>query len=190
MFVAKFVYGVRIPFTTSWLARWSTPARGEVVALRDPMDATSILVKRVVGVAGDRVRWDGSLVEMNGRPLPHPPHPDAPALLASVPDDIRSEAEEPAVLEETLDARRYPILVASDTHHPPGEVVVPPAMVFLLGDMRARSRDSRLFGPVSVDAVLGRAAIIWASCAAPLFGAQWFCDPRTIRWRRLLRPIH
>jgi signal peptidase I len=52
MFVAKFVYGVRIPFTTTWLARWATPARGDVVILRDPEDAARILVKRVVGHAG------------------------------------------------------------------------------------------------------------------------------------------
>lgn len=90
--------------------------------MRDPMDTSKLLVKRVVGVAGDRVRWDGSVIELNGRLLPHDPHPDAAALLTGGPDEIRSDLADATVLAETLDADRYPILLESDAQYPPDSV--------------------------------------------------------------------
>jgi signal peptidase I len=128
-------------------------------------------------------------VQLNGQLLPRRPHPDATALFAGVPDEIPEDDEDYTVLEETLDERRYPIMVGAGDNRPLGEVVMPPGMVFLFGDMRARSRDNRIFGPVPVDAVLGRAAVVWLSCAAPLFGQSWLCDLRTIRWGRFFHVI-
>ena len=159
--------------------------------LRDPTDAGTTLVKRVLAVAGDHVRWDGSLVVLNGRPLAHHPHPTAAPLLAEVCAETREDDSDYIVLEETLEDRRHPIVVRSGGGGPLGEIVVPPGMVFLSGDMRARSRDSRIFGPVRVDAVASRAAVVWSRCAAPLFGQRWLwlCDPRTIRWGRVGHPI-
>lgn len=188
MFVAKAAYGWRVPFTTTWLARWAAPQRGDVVVLHDPAEPARMLVKRVVGVAGDRVRWDSSRLHVNDRPLPHRPHPDGAALLASVPDDLDDDTNY-TVVEETLDDRRHPIMVEPGNTDGFGETVVPPGMLLVLGDMRARSRDGRTFGPVAVDAVIGRAAVVWLSCAAPLFGEGWLCDPRTIRWDRVGRVI-
>ena len=102
-------------------------------------------------------------MQLNGESLPHRPHPDAAALFTDVPAAIRDDGTDYRVLEETLDARRYLIVVESGGTRPLGEVVVPPGMVFLFGDMRARSRDSRIFGPVPIDTVYGRATVVWSS---------------------------
>ncbi|MCC6764058.1 MAG: S26 family signal peptidase [Deltaproteobacteria bacterium] len=63
--------------------------------------------------------------------------------------------------------------------------MVPAGYVFVFGDMRPLARDSRNFGPVAIDTVVGRAAVVWLSCTAPLFTNGWLCDPRTIRWERI-----
>jgi hypothetical protein len=67
------------------------------------------------------------------------PHPDPGALFAGVLDEIREDDKGCTVIEETPDERRYPIVVGAGGNRPLGEVVVPPGMVFLFGDMRARA---------------------------------------------------
>jgi signal peptidase I len=105
--------------------RLGPPHRGEVVAFRHEGDARQIFIKRVVGVAGDRVRIDRGRVYLNGVEL-NEPYVGSP--------DQRSFAE----------------------------TTVPPDSVYVLGDNRADSEDSRVFGAVADDRLIGRAvAGIW-----------------------------
>lgn len=143
--VAKAAYGLRVPFTDAWLVRWSGPARGDVVVLDSPEDGT-VLLKRVVALAGDvvevldgRVRIDGvtATVDARGEHLGAATHAVA---LGSGGPDLRP-------------------------------VRVPAGKVLVLGDNRGNSRDGRFFGFVDEDAVFGRAeavvarggGVIWTS---------------------------
>ncbi|MCC6846923.1 MAG: signal peptidase I [Deltaproteobacteria bacterium] len=188
MFVDKTAYGLRVPFTTTWLVRWAAPARGQVVIFADPADATRILVKRVVAVAGDRLQWDERGLVLNGIPIAQRPLPDADRWHGEVPIEIAASQSYAAVIE-SLGDRHHRMLVGPDNTHEPGTIVVPAGYVFVFGDMRPLARDSRNFGPVATDTVLGRAAVVWLSCPEPLFGNGWLCDPRTIRWGRIGRGV-
>jgi signal peptidase I len=105
--------------------RLGAPRRGEIVAFRHEGDAREVFIKRVIGVAGDRIRIDRGRVYVNG-----------------------AKIDEPYVQDP--DGRSVP------------EITVPPSFVYVLGDNRANSEDSRSFGAVSDDRLIGRAvAGVW-----------------------------
>src|SRR5689334_25136669 len=72
IFVNKLAYGLKVPFTTWHLARWSAPSRGEVVVFNSPADGTR-LVKRVVGLPGDQIWMVDDQLYVNGQPLSYQP---------------------------------------------------------------------------------------------------------------------
>jgi len=105
--------------------RFGAPHRGDIVAFMHVADRPEIYIKRVIGIAGDRVRIDRGAVYVNGARL-----------------------DEPYVRYN--DMRSF------------GEITVPPDSVYVLGDNRANSEDSRFFGPVGDNDLTGRAlAGIW-----------------------------
>lgn len=130
-------------------------ARGEVVVYDDENGQT--FVKRVVALSGDRVAVsDGGTVTVNGGRLPTEPS-GKPCVLTSYSGDEPCERR-----WETLGTTRYEITrskVYNATEFP--ETVVPPGTVFLLGDNRENSHDSRYTGSVPVEQLLGRAGPVW-----------------------------
>jgi signal peptidase I len=178
--VEKWAYGARIPFTASAQVTWSSPRRGDIVVLLAPEDSVrrDDLIKRVVAVAGDRVEIvDGGLV-VNGQRMPRE------AVAGDcVYDDRREDGEwfsaPCADFVEVLAGHRYhsyctPGVECGDV----GAVTVPPGTVWLAGDHRDHSADSRVFGPVAVGRVKGRA---W------LVAASW--GPHGLRWDRLFHGV-
>jgi len=179
--VEKWAYGARLPFTSTAQATWSSPKRGDIVVLLAPPGnpRDDDLIKRVVGVGGDTVEIrDGHLV-VNGVPVPRERIPGACAY-QNRPEggDWR---EEPCVdFVEKLDGHKF------HTHCTPwipcGDVEpqkVPPGTVWLAGDHRDHSADSRVFGPVPVGRIKGRA---WMALAS------W--GPHGIRWDRLFHLVN
>jgi signal peptidase I len=133
------------------------PQRGDIVVFRSPREPSMDYVKRVIGVAGDHIELDGYRVRVNGQELLAtldeanyvPPLADAP----------RGE-----LWREKLGDHEY--LTLRDPTHPWGEaldVTLGPDSVFLLGDNRDNSMDSRHFGAVACSSIKGRLALIWAS---------------------------
>ncbi len=96
------------------------PRRGDVVVLRDPGGTPELLIKRVVGLPGERVTLADGKVYIDGKPL-----------------------DEPYLNQLTQGGGR--------------SWVVPPLSVFVMGDNRSASRDSRIFGPVPLEELIGRA---------------------------------
>jgi signal peptidase I len=164
--VEKWAYGARLPFTASAQATWASPRRGDVVVFLNPSGGASAddLIKRVVAVGGDRVEIrDGHLV-LNGKPVER----EALAGPCSYMDKKGERGgwtEAPCTdFVERLDGHAY------HTHCTPGRAcgdvpvqVVPAGHVFLAGDHRDHSADSRVFGPVPVDRVKGRAWVALVS---------------------------
>lgn len=131
-------YGLRVPFTGWTVWDGATPARGDVVVFRSPVDGLR-LVKRVVAVGGDRVDLVDGRLAINGRPLAA--GPDAPEDFGDVQVTLN------------LDAGGGPDLDG---------LRVPAGQVLVLGDHRGASVDGRFFGFVPAAAIYGQArGVFW-----------------------------
>ncbi len=178
--VEKWAYGARLPYTETAQATWSKPKRGDIVVLLAPPGNArgDDLIKRVVAVEGDRVSIeDGGLV-LGGKALPRKRVPGTCTYWNKLENG--PWREEPCLdfLEE-LDGHLYHSYCTP--HLPCGDVpaeTVPPGMVWLAGDHRDHSADSRVFGPVPVGRIKGRA---WVALAS------W--GPDGPRWNRLFHSV-
>lgn len=158
--------------------------RGDVVVYRSPTPPEVDLLKRVVALEGDVVALRDGRLELGGRPLAGPSRPCTPA------DGVPEDAQGCALHEETLEGHRYSVATmpgASPSDFPglgspcPANMqahaqgcVVPPGHVFVLGDSRSFSHDSRFWGALPTRNIKGRARSIHFSLA----------DGR-VRWERL-----
>jgi signal peptidase I len=136
--------------------RDAAPQRGDIIVFRYPGKPGTNCVKRVVGLAGDRVEVRAGEVCVNGKPLPRKPADSSTRGPAEVPDGA-------ALFQETNGDCRYLIL-----EHPAEsrvadypEAIVSPEHVFVLGDNRDHSADSRKFGFVPVGDIKGRAGFLY-----------------------------
>jgi signal peptidase I len=170
--------------------------RGEIVTFHSPLNPKEYLVKRLIGMPGDRLRIDHGAVFVNGQPLDEPyatfePIADNP-YLDRFPTNVYSD---PGV--EPGWWKQMQLL----THN--GELVIPAGKYFMLGDNRNHSRDSRYWGFVSRDEIVARPLVIYFSLTRPSrTDVQQASDDRLgqqgdapgswagfARWRRIFRVV-
>ncbi len=171
--VAKFMYGLFLPFTTEAAVSWGQPEPGEVVIVRSPADNIDI-VKRVVGVGGDTIEIRDDVVYRNGEAVPH----EGAGECRDHEDRREPDLNGCEWVRETLGDTTYRTSHSIDTppsNHPP--VTVPEGHVYIMGDHRDRSNDSRFFGVVPVDRVKGQALVIYWS------------NEDGVRWHRLFEGV-
>lgn len=157
LLVNKFSYGVRLPVTGTQLISRQGPARGDVVVFRFPRDRSIDYIKRVVAIGGDTIEVRDKQVFLNGEQVVNP-------YAHYTTRDIMSAAAGP---RDNL-----------------GPVKVPEGKIFVMGDNRDNSYDSRFWGFVDLRDVLGKALIIYWSWNVDesLFSFRRFTS---IRWDRL-----
>lgn len=136
--VTKAAYGLRFPGSDTWLVRWSSPARGDVVIIDQP-EPDPVLLKRVVGIPGDRVRVSHGVVEIVGVPT-------------------SSDGA-----HESIAGRSHAVSFEAGTGPDYGPVTLGEGQYLVLGDNRGNSRDGRAFGLVDEPRILGRASRIFYS---------------------------
>jgi len=145
-----------------WLGRWllpyRSPARGDIVVFRHPYPP--MMIKRVVGLPGDRLRITGGKVFINGVALSEPYAAFDPAP----PNPARDNFPGAIYTSPQFDPEWWRQM-QSLTHD--GELTVPPDEYFVLGDNRNHSWDSRYWGLVPRDAVVGRPLVIYFSLDRP-----------------------
>jgi len=183
LLVNKFVYGIRNPFTNKVWIPLSQPHRGDVVVFIFPQDPSKDYIKRVIGLPGDRVQVINKKVHINGKVLETPQAVHTDGTLIPPP---QSPTESPR-----------------DNF---GPVVVPPNSYFVMGDNRDHSYDSRFWGFVPMDALRGKAFIIyfswsgshhesipqafWGGLEGLVRQHSWNSDDFQLRWSRIGKVIN
>ncbi len=156
IYVDKVAYDLRLPLTLHRLAQWSEPQRGDVVVCLSPDDGTR-LVKRLIATPGDTVELRNNVLLLNGRPLAY--DKAVADYAGQLPDDL---AHRCVVALENLGRTVHPVISIPGIRAMRnfGPVTVPDGYYFVLGDNRDISRDSRFFGFVPRQAILGRARAV------------------------------
>ena len=153
--VNKFNYGIRLPVIDTKIVGVGLPERGDVVVFRFPEDPSTPFIKRVVGVPGDRIAYYDKVLYVNDKPMEQ-------RLLGGYvgvgSGAVMSGAS--LRLEQLADVEHH-ILIQPEAHTVQGTAVVPEGHYFVLGDNRDNSRDSRYWGTVSEELLIGEAFRIW-----------------------------
>jgi len=170
--VNKFVYGLRLPVINTKITEGRPPARGEVMVFRYPPKPSMDYIKRVIGVPGDEVAYLNKKLTINGQPVPKDAIPDyfdeeTMRYLKQYSENLNGKQHN--ILND--DARRAGLSEAEIMAFPFQEncrysvegVVckVPPGYYFMMGDNRDNSLDSRYWGFVPDQNIVGRAFLIW-----------------------------
>lgn len=174
IFVTKYSYGLRIPFTKTWLLGPATPSRGDVVVFRSKDNDYYFMVKRVVGLPGDKivVSQAAPRLSINGK--------------AVELEDLNSEIDDLKLYLEDLDGVTHMVQYSnSEGFSTTGEYTVPAGHIFMMGDNRDRSSDSRMWGPVPLENILGKAQFIWMSCDEETPAGSILCLDDHLRTKRI-----
>ena len=146
LLVNKFIYGTKMPFTDKRVLVFRKPARGDIIVFRYPEDPSRDFIKRVIAVEGDVIEARNKLIYVNGNPAnePYKQHTDS--------------ALRPGGIEPRDNFGPY---------------IVPKEKLFMMGDNRDQSYDSRYWGYVDVGDIRGKALILY-----------WSWDGNNGRWLR------
>ncbi|MCO6414312.1 MAG: signal peptidase I [Thiogranum sp.] len=165
--VNKYAYGIRLPVINAKVLDLGSPQRGDVVVFRFPKDPHVDYIKRVVGVPGDHVVYKNKTLYVNGEKVPQIP---AGTYMGTGSGLSMSGADR---RREALGAVEHDILVAPGAHGVTADVVVPPGHYFVMGDNRDNSNDSRYWGFVPDENLVGRAFMIWMNWDSAAGGVAW-----------------
>jgi signal peptidase I len=152
--VNKFTYGVKIPFVRNTLIPVGEPARGDIVVFIYPEDRSKDFIKRVIAVGGDTVQIRNKQIYVNG----------------SIYRDNVGVYVDDRIIPGSMQPR--------DNF---GPVKVPPGHLFVMGDNRDQSYDSRFWGFVELKDVMGKAFIIYWS---------WDGEGSSVRWERIAKILY
>jgi signal peptidase I len=187
LLVNKLAYGIRNPFTNKIWIPLGKPQRGDVAVFIYPQDPDKDYIKRVIGLPGDRIQIINKKLYINGHITQIPPPSDDP----EAPQAVYREPEITPTERDNF-----------------GPAVVPQDAYFVMGDNRDRSYDSRFWGFVSLEALKGRAFIIyfsWAGVGQPratflpslfrglkglVFNLSWDSKAFSVRWHRIGKLIY
>jgi len=197
IFVSKFSYGLSIPFTDIKVMQYGQPVRGDVIVFKFPQDKSVDYIKRVVALPGDTVEVRQGDLYVNGERVPRERVPgpcryDSDTEQDPAPPRAAQRGIDPRDCEkwvETLGRKQHEIIT-----EPGGggkeqtRTVVPAHHVFVMGDNRDNSSDSRVWGPVNFDLIKGRALIVWWSKGP---SENWNAGSwaKAIHWRRFFTVV-
>lgn len=179
IFVNKFSYGLKVPFSDVFmeepifLSENTLPKRGDVIVFKYPKNESVNYIKRVIGLPGDTIAIRKKELMINDRPVREKAH-DSVAMLEGIENDLDRKTLN--LFMADMDGVKHPILHdgrdmwQSDW----GPITVPEDSLFVMGDNRDRSSDSRMWGFVPRKNVKGRAMFVWLNFVSGLDEDQSF----------------
>jgi len=156
----KFTYGLRVPFANKFIVRFRDPKPGEVIVFKYPQDESKDFIKRCIAVAGQTVEIRDKEVYIDGTRLELPEH------------------------VKFIDQQILPATYGARDNLPP--TLIPEGHMFMMGDNRDNSNDSRFWGFVPYENIIGKAVIIWWSWNRD---AKMYDIVHRIRWSRYFKLI-
>jgi signal peptidase I len=153
--VNKFAYGLRVPILNNTFVEIDDPQRGDVIVFHYPPDPSIDYIKRVVGVPGDKIAYRDKQLYVNGKKL-DVEFVDDYQYVGSGLNMVYAKR-----YKEELGGKTHDILIEDDTIVIDAEVEVPQGRYFVMGDNRDNSRDSRVWGFVPENNLVGKAFFIW-----------------------------
>ncbi len=168
--VNKYIYGIRLPVLNLKVVEIDKPKRGDVMVFRYPADLALDYIKRVVGLPGDRVEYRDKRLSINGKAVPRRTLADYESRerlqyfpryaesFEGAEHDIILEKDAPGFVGRGMDFRQ-----SGNCDYNSGGLVcsVPPGHYFVMGDNRDNSSDSRVWGFVPDENIVGKAFFIW-----------------------------
>lgn len=160
LMAAKCIYGLRVPFGNSFIVRWSDPSPGDVIVFQYPDDPSIDYIKRCVAIAGQTVEIRDKQLYIDDQPISLPEH------------------------AKFMDSRSLPGNIGPRDNF--GPVTIPEDHMFMMGDNRDNSSDSRFWGFAPYENIKGKAFIVWWSWNgdAPLYDLI-----HRVRWGRIFNII-
>lgn len=185
IFAYKLPFGFPIPFANG--ERWaaSLPQRGDVVVFRYPGNENVNYVKRVVGLPGDRIAIKNKKLLVNDVEAGYQALPET--VIHDVPSSDYYSASLETIRSSSPEAAHIVMNNHADQADFFGPVVVPPGQIFVLGDNRDSSDDSRYWGTVPVNHLEGRVVLVWLSLdwMNPWGGERL----PSLRWDRVFKKV-
>lgn len=192
IFVNKFAYGLKIPFSDvltdhpTFIVKRDAPKRGDIIVFKYPKDERVYFIKRVIGVPGDTIEIKSKTLYINHQAIPRVPFEgkNTDKIYKTFDDPKYSPANLDLFTEHLnpADASGDHLIMldkqnVGDTF---GPIVVPADQLFVMGDNRDFSNDSRFWGFVPMNNVKGRAMVIWLSLWVNISDGQFIFRPERI----------
>ena len=174
--VNKYQYGIRLPVIDKKIIPVSEPKAGDVVVFRYPVDTAVDYIKRVVGVAGDVVEYKNKVLSVNGTQINHEEldeyyEPDRAGYTTRYREQLQDKTHDillnPKGFQRIMPISRFPHHEACDYDEAGVRCTVPEGHYFMMGDNRDNSLDSRYWGFVPDENIVGRAFFIWMNFSEP-----------------------
>ena len=171
--VNKFSYGIRVPVINKKIISISAPKRGDIIVFRFPKDPSIDYIKRVIGEPGDKIAYRNKVLYING---------------VEAKQEMISEFMENGIGKtivggyqrlETLSGVVHKLEINPEISSSELEFTVPTGQFFVMGDNRDNSNDSRVWGTVPEENLVGKAFLVWMSWNS---NANWL---ESIRWGRI-----
>ena len=168
--VNKFTYGIRLPLLNKKIVEINNPQRGDVMVFKYPKDMSLDYIKRVVGVPGDKLVYKNKRLSLNGKAVSYEPLPDYldderltyskqyVENLTATPHKILNRVEAP---DDLGGIESYPMREACSYNSEGFACTVPAGHYFMMGDNRDNSADSRYWGFVPDQNIVGKAFFVW-----------------------------
>ena len=155
--VNKFTFGIRLPVLNTKIVELNQPERGDIVVFRFPKNPSIDYIKRIVGIPGDRVAYYDKKLTINGKPAKQV----SQGQYLGVGQGISMSGSD-HMLEDLIGVN-HSILKRQGMPSVNGVFVIPEGQYFVMGDNRDNSHDSRYWGTVPEENLVGKAFFIWMS---------------------------